>query len=205
MGLRGIPEMEVILEDCHVPRSMLLTVGMKNLMTAYNAQRIGAGTVALGIAQGAFDLAVRHGVTRRQFDRLLCEFQGLQWKMADSRMQLDAARLLLHRAAVDTDPATGTPRPDLTAMAKVYAAETAIRVTIDAQQMFGASGYGRELPLERMVRDARMFTIGGGTVEIQRTLIASHIFGRKFPQRLPELPAEDPRAEDAGVLAGDGV
>jgi 3-sulfinopropanoyl-CoA desulfinase len=182
MGLRGIPEMEVIFEDCRVDRSMHLVTGFGDLMKAYNAQRVGAGTVALGIAQGAFDLAVIEAGRRKQFGRPLCEFQGLQWMMADARIQLDAARLLLHRAACETDPVSGLPRADFAAIAKVFGAETAIRVTNDALQIFGASGYGRELPLERMARDARMFTIGGGTAQVQRNLIATHVFGRKFPR-----------------------
>jgi len=183
MGLRGIPETEEIFEDCRVPRGNLLVIGFGRLMSAYNAQRVGAGTVALGIAQGAFELAVEFAKERAQFGRPIAEFQGLQWILADARIQLDAARLLLHRAAVQIDAETGFPDVHLAAIAKTYAAETAIKVTNDALQIFGAAGYSRDFPLERMARDARMFTIGGGTTQAQRNVIASGIFGQKFSQR----------------------
>lgn len=183
MGLRGIPETEEIFEDCRVPRANLLTIGFGRLMSAYNGQRVGAGTVALGIAQGAFDLAVEYAKERQQFGRPIAEFQGLQWMLADARMQLDAARLLLHRAAVQLDAKTGFPNMQLAAIAKAFAADMAIKVTNDALQIFGAAGYSRDFPLERMARDARMFAIGGGTTQAQRNIIASGIFARKFSQR----------------------
>ena len=183
MGLRGIPETEEIFKNCRVPRENLVTIGFGRLMSAYNAQRVGAGTVALGIGQGAFECAVEYAKERHQFGRPISEFQGLQWILADARIQLDAARLLLHRAAVQLDPQSGFPNVHLAAIAKTFAAEAAIKVTNDALQMFGAAGYSRDLPLERMARDVRMFTIGGGTTQAQRNVIASGIFGRKFSQR----------------------
>jgi 3-sulfinopropanoyl-CoA desulfinase len=182
MGLRGIPEMEMNMVDCRVPASSLLKLGLGNLLAAYNNQRLGASAVALGIAQGAFDLAVDYAKTRVQFGRPICEFQGLQWNLVDCRIELDAARLLIHRAATDVDRATSNPRPENAAIAKVYASESAIRVTDVALQIFGAHGYGRDLPLERMYRDVRMFTLGGGTAQIQRNLVATAVFGRKFSQ-----------------------
>ena len=183
MGLRGIPETEEIFEDCRIHRENLVVIGFGRLMSAYNAQRVGAGTVALGIAQGAFEQASCYAKEREQFGRPIAEFQGLQWILADARIQLDASRLLLHRAAVQLDPKTGFPDVTLAAIAKTFAAETAIKVTNDALQIFGAAGYSRDLPLERLARDARMFTIGGGTTQAQRNVIASNIFGRKFSQR----------------------
>lgn len=183
MGLRGIPETEEIFEDCRVPRENLLIIGFGRLMSAYNGQRVGAGTVALGVAQGAFDLAVDYANERVQFGRPIAEFQGLQWMLADAKIQLDAARLLLHRAAVQLDAKTGFPNVHLAAMAKTFAADTAIKVSNDALQVFGAAGYSRALPLERMARDARMFAIGGGTTQAQRNVVASGVFGRKFSQR----------------------
>ncbi len=183
MGLRGIPEGEEIFENCRVPRENLVTVGFGRLMAAYNAQRVGAGTVALGIAEGAFAQAVEYAKKREQFGRPIAEFQGLQWILADARIQLDAARLLLHRAAVQEDPQTGFPDMRLAAIAKTFSAEASIKVTNDALQIFGAEGYSRDLPIERMARDVRMFTIGGGTTQAQRNVIASSIFGRKFSQR----------------------
>ena len=183
MGLRGIPETEEIFEDCRVPRDNLLTIGFGRLMSAYNGQRVGAGTVALGVAQGAFDQAVAYAQERLQFGRPIAEFQGLQWMLADAKVQLDASRLLLHRAAVQLDPKTGFPNVHLAAIAKTFAADMAIKVSNDALQVFGAAGYCRDFPLERMARDARMFAIGGGTTQAQRNVIATGIFNRKFSQR----------------------
>jgi hypothetical protein len=187
MGLRGIPETEIIFQDLEVPDAMMVTPtgglkrGFAGLMTAYNGQRIGAGTVALGIAQGSFDLALEYAKIREQFDRPICEFQGLQWMLADMATGLDAARLMLYRAATSA-PEGGFPDVMQAAQAKILASETAIKVTNDALQIFGAAGYSRDLPLERMVRDARMFTIGGGTAQILRTVVAGRLLERKLPQ-----------------------
>jgi alkylation response protein AidB-like acyl-CoA dehydrogenase len=185
MGLRGIPESEVIMDDAEVPASMALRPpggwrrGFAELMNAYNSQRVGAGTVALGLAQGAFEHALDYAKSREQFGRPIAEFQGLQWMLADMSVQLNAARLSLYNAAGSADP---FPDPLLAAQAKVLASEMAIKVTNDALQIFGARGYSRNLPLERMVRDARMFTIGGGTAQVLRTQIAGRLLGRKLPQ-----------------------
>jgi len=187
MGLRGIPETEIIFDNLEVSDTMMVTPtqglkrGFAGLMTAYNGQRIGAGMVALGIAQGSFDLALDYAKTRRQFDRPICEFQGLQWMLADMATALDAARLMLYRAATSA-PEGGFPDVSMAAQAKILASETAIKVTNDALQIFGAAGYSRDLPLERMVRDARMFTIGGGTAQILRTVVAGKLLQRKLPQ-----------------------
>lgn len=185
MGLRGIPEAEVIMEDHEVPAAMALLPpggwkrGFAELMNAYNSQRVGAGTVALGLAQGAFELALGYAKERVQFGRPIGEFQGLQWMLADMSVQTNAARLALYEAAASADP---FPDPLLAAQAKVQASEMAIKVTADALQVFGAKGYSRNLPLERMSRDARMFTIGGGTAQVLRTQIASRLLGWKLPQ-----------------------
>ncbi len=184
MGLRGIPETELFFEDLEVPHDMILIPpeglrrGFAGLMNAYNAQRLGAGTVALGIAAGAYGLALDYVQEREQFGRPIAEFQGLQWMLVDMHTRLEAARLLLHRAAA----CTGFPDITQAAEAKIFASESAIAVTNDALQMFGAAGYSRDLPLERMVRDARMFTIGGGTAQILRTVVAGQLLGRKLPQ-----------------------
>ena len=157
MGLRAMPETQVILDDLKVPAGMLLLPpgglrrGFAGLMNAYNGQRVGAATVALGIAQGAFELA------------------------------LEAARLMIWRAACSTNEA-GFPDTLLAAQAKILASETSVKVTNEALQLFGAAGYSRNLPLERMVRDARMFTIGGGTAQILRTVVASGLLGQRLPQ-----------------------
>jgi 3-sulfinopropanoyl-CoA desulfinase len=184
MGLRGIPETEVILENLDVPAAMMilppkgLAHGFGQLMSAYNGQRVGAATVALGLAAGAYEKALAYSRTRQQFGRPIAEFQGLQWILADMATQIEAARALIHKAA-DCD---GFPDVLEAAQAKVFASEMAIKVTNDALQVFGAAGYSRNNPLERMVRDARMFTIGGGTAQILRTVIAARLLGRKLPQ-----------------------
>ena len=178
MGMRGIPEGEVVFDRCRVPRDNLLLPagGFKRLMVAYNGQRLGAATVALGLAQGALEAAVRYAGEREQFGRPIGHFQGLRWMVADMALQVEAARQLVYRAAANA----GHGLPDMieAAMAKTLASETAVRVTNDALQVFGASGYSRDLPLERMVRDARMFTIAGGTVQMMRNMVAGAWLGR---------------------------
>ena len=185
MGLRGIPECELHFKDMEIPLEMVLQPpsgfgrGFSDLMTAYNSQRVGAGTVALGLAQGAYEHALVYLKTREQFGRPIAEFQGLQWMLADMSIQIEAARGLLHRAARLADP---FPDATMAAQAKVFASEMAIKVTTDALQIFGARGYSRNVPMERIARDARMFTIGGGTAQVLRTLIASRLLERKLPQ-----------------------
>ena len=176
MGLRGIPEGELHFDRCLVPREQLLVPpgdGFKKLMAAYNGQRLGAATVALGLAQGAYELALSYATERHQFGRPIGEFQGIRWKLADMAIKLDAARLLIHRAAARAG--RGFPDALEAAKAKTFAAETAQQVTSEALQIHGAAGYGRTLPLERMMRDARMVAIGGGTLEMMRNLIADRI------------------------------
>jgi alkylation response protein AidB-like acyl-CoA dehydrogenase len=189
MGLRGIPEGEIVFEDLEVPAAMAVVPpsgfrrGFADLMNAYNSQRVGAGTVAMGIAAGALDHAVAWAKTREQFGRPIAEFQGLQWMLADMQTQLTASRLLLYAAARSRGPADSAfPDPMLAAQAKIFASEAAIRIVNDALQMFGARGYSREFPLERMARDVRMFTIGGGTAQVLRTLVAGKMLGWKLPQ-----------------------
>jgi len=189
MGLRAIPEMEVIFEDMEVKADMVVMPpsgfrhGFGDLMNAYNSQRVGAGTVSLGIAQGAYELALEFAHEREQFDRPIAEFQGLQWMLADMSVKLEAARSLTYRAAESRGDGD-SPFPDATlaAQAKIFTAEAAIEIVSDALQVFGAAGYSRNNPLERMYRDVRMFTIGGGTAQILRTLVASRILDMKLPQ-----------------------
>ena len=192
MGLRGIPETEILFDDLEVPEDMAvippegLKRGFAGLMNAYNGQRVGAATVALGIAEGAYEHALAHAGEREQFGRPIAEFQGLQWMLADMSTALAAAQALVYKAARNAKGTTGAGAgfPDAleAAQAKVAASETAVKVTNDALQVFGAAGYSRNRPMERAVRDARMFTIGGGTAQVLRTLIASRILDRKLPQ-----------------------
>ncbi len=198
MGLRAIPEMEVIFEDMEVGADMVLMPpsgfkrGFGDLMNAYNSQRVGAGTVGLGIATGAYELALDYVKEREQFDRPIAEFQGVQWTLADMSVKLEAARSLTYRAA-ESRGANGSPFPDaaMAAQAKIFTAEAAIGVVSDALQLHGAAGYSRNNPLERMYRDVRMFTIGGGTAGILRTVVASRILDMRLPQtRGGYLPRE---------------
>ena len=186
MGLRGIPETQVVFEEMEVPENMAIPMpdgfrhGFGALMRAYNGQRVGAATVAHGIASGAYELALDYARERHQFGRPIAEFQGLQWMLADMATGLAAAQALIYKAAANA----GDGFPDMmeAAQAKILASETAIKVTNDALQLHGAMGYSRNLPLERMARDARMFTIGGGTAQLLRNQVAASILGMKLPQ-----------------------
>ena len=189
LGLRGIPETVVTLENLRLPFERLITPpegiehGFAGLMNAYNAQRVGAATVALGIARGAYETAVEFIKTREQFGRPIAEFQGLQWMIADMSMQIDAARMMIWRAAASAETTgTGFPDPMMAAQAKVFASEMAVKVTNDALQLHGARGYSRSCAVERMLRDARMFTIGGGTAQMLRNLVAGKALNMKTPQ-----------------------
>ncbi|UQR60979.1 acyl-CoA dehydrogenase family protein [Bradyrhizobium sp. C-145] len=189
MGLCGMPEGELVFEDLEITPDMVLLPpsgfkrGFADLINAYNSQRVGAGTVAMGIAAGALEHAIEWVKTREQFGRPIGEFQGLQWMLADMQTQLTASRLMLHAAAASRGPGgSAFPDPTLAAQAKIFASEAAIKIVNDALQMFGARGYSRDFPLERMARDVRMFTIGGGTAQVLRTLVASKVLGWKLPQ-----------------------
>ena len=140
-------------------------------MKAYNGQRIGAATVALGIAEGAFRLALAYAQERHQFGRPIAEFQGLQWMLADMSTGIEAARGLIHKAA------RGGGFPDVleAAQAKIFTSEMAIEVTNTALQVFGAQGYSRNRPLERMVRDVRIEAVGGGATEVMLEEIAKRM------------------------------
>jgi alkylation response protein AidB-like acyl-CoA dehydrogenase len=186
MGLRGIPEAEISFEDMELPPSALvmpprgLKKGFADLMNAYNSQRVGAGTVALGIAEGAYQLALDWSEERHQFGRPINEFQGLQWKLADMSIKLAAAQALIYKAAASGE--NGFPDMLMAAQAKIFTSENAIQGVNDALQFFGARGYSRNNPIERMARDVRMFTIGGGTAEVLRNVVAGSILGKKLPQ-----------------------
>jgi 3-sulfinopropanoyl-CoA desulfinase len=188
MGLCGMPEAELRFENLVVGKEFALVPpsgfkrGFADLMKAYNSQRVGAGTVAMGIAAGALEHATRYLKERRQFGRPIGEFQGLQWMLADMDIAVHASRLMLHEAAVSRGKGTEFPDMMMAARAKAFASESAIRVVSDALQIFGARGYGEQEPIERMYRDVRMFTIGGGTAQILKTQVAGALLGMKTPQ-----------------------
>ncbi len=211
MGLRGMPEGELVFDDLHVPDDMVLQPGndvargFAQLLNAYNSQRVGAGSVAMGLAAGALDHALEWAKSRHQFGRPIGDFQGLQWMLADMGTQLTASRLMLHAAARSTGP-DGSPFPDptLAAQAKIFASEAAVKIVNDALQIFGARGYSNEYPLERMARDVRMFTIGGGTAQVLRTLVASKMLGRKLPQTRPASgPGTTGRGQPTSATHGE--
>lgn len=184
MGTRGIPRRELLFNRCRVPKTSVLVSegGFARLMNDFNFERIHNATLSLGFAQGAFEQACTYVKQRRQFGRELCEFQGVQWMIADMATELEAARLLIYRAAANAD-ATGRADPLETSLAKRYASEMGIRVCDTALQLHGAYGYSKEFPLERFYRDARGIAIATGTVEIHKNNIASRVLGRKFSQR----------------------
>jgi alkylation response protein AidB-like acyl-CoA dehydrogenase len=186
MGLRGIPEAELIFKNCEVAATNLVVRdpkdGFKKLMNGYNAQRIGASSVALGIAQGAHDLALDYMGQREAFGRKLKDFQGLDWMMAESEIKLEAARLLVYRAACNARLLPNNvmlPQMKEASIAKAYTGHAAFEVVSESLQMFGAAGYSRDLPLERMLRDVRMFQIGGGTSQAQLNMIARGMFATR--------------------------
>ena len=202
MGLCGMPEGELVFEDLEITPDMVLLPpsgfkrGFADLLNAYNSQRVGAGTVAMGIAAGALEHAVEWAKTRQQFGRPIGEFQGLQWMLADMQTQLTASRLMLYTAAASRGPqGSSFPDPMLAAQAKIFASEAAIKIVNDALQVFGARGYSRDFPLERMARDVRMFTIGGGTAQVLRTLVASNVLGWKLPQTRGGYMKSDTKAD----------
>ena len=183
MGLRGIPEAELIFSECEVPAANVVVrdpkEGFKKLMNGYNAQRVGASSVALGLAQGAHDLAIEYMCQRQAFGKKLKDFQGLEWIAAQGEMRLEAARLLIYRAACNARRLNNNvmlPEMKEASVAKAFVGHEAFEVVSESLQMFGAAGYSADLPLERMLRDVRMFQIGGGTSQAQLNMIARSIF-----------------------------
>ena len=179
LGVRGSPTGEVILDDCAVPASNLIGEedrGFYYAMGALDRSRPLVGAQALGIATGALELAVSYVGERRQFDRRIGEFQGVQFMLADLGAHVDAARLLVYRACSLLDhglPGTASA----SATAKLFASDTAMRVTTDCVQLLGGAGYTRDFPAERMMRDAKITQIYEGTNQIQRIVIAKHLLG----------------------------
>tara|TARA_R110002074_G_scaffold349634_1_gene520268 strand:+ start:50261 stop:51442 length:1182 start_codon:yes stop_codon:yes gene_type:complete len=188
MGGRAVKEAELHFDNVRIPEQNIIVEGtpdssdsFKRLMSSFGPERVGNAGMCVGISQGAYDTALAYSETREQFGRPIAEFQGIQWKIADMATQLHAARLMTYRAA--TNLKNGFPDPLECAMAKLYANEMAQKVTNEALQIHGHYGYCRDYPLERMVRDARGFSLGGGTPEILRNTIAAQCYGRTFNQR----------------------
>lgn len=176
MGLRGSVTSEIRLEDCWIPASCRLGAegdGFKIAMKALDASRIGIGAQGLGIARGAYEASLEYARTREQFGKPIGANQAIQWKLADMATRIEAARLLVHRAAERKD--AGQPFTKEAAMAKLFATELAQWATIEAVQIHGGNGYTTDYPVERYMRDAKVTTIYEGTSEIQHLVIARNL------------------------------
>ena len=173
MGIRGSSTCELIFEDCKIPKENLLgerDKGFKIAMMTLDGGRIGIGAQALGIAQGCIDQTVKYIQERIQFGKRISQFQNTQFQLADMQTKVDAARLLIYRAAQAKQD--GEPYSHLAAMGKLFASETASDVTRRCVQLVGGYGYTREYPFERMMRDAKITEIYEGTSEVQRMVIS---------------------------------
>ncbi len=186
--MSGESHCALYFDECRVPKENVLVSedGFRKLLPVFNIERLGNSTRALSCAQLAFDLSVQYAKDRIQFGRPLCEFQGLQWKFADMKVRLDAARLLLYRAVVHAEK--GVPSELETSIAKLCCNDTAEYVTREAIQIHGGYGSSSEFPLGYLYSRCRGWMIGGGTVEMMRNRIAERIFDRRFDQRPPRPP-----------------
>src|ERR1035441_4759479 len=176
LGLRASDTSELIFEDCEIPTENLLGAegeGFIDAMRVLDGGRISIAALSLGIARGALDAALKYVKERRQFGKAIAEFQGIQWKLADMATELDAARLLTQRAAVLKDAGRKVTRES--SMAKLFAGEAAVRICNEAVQLFGGYGFIKDYPAEKFYRDVKLCTIGEGTSEIQRMVIAREI------------------------------
>jgi butyryl-CoA dehydrogenase len=175
MGIRCVPVVEIHLEDCRVPPENLLGGaeghGFKQAMITLDRARPGVAAQAIGLAQGALDLAIAYTHEREQFGQPVSSFQGVQWMFADMATQIEAARQLVHTAARTIDSGAKSITK-LSAMCKLMATDTAMRVTTDCVQLFGGYGYCKDYPIEKYMRDAKITQIYEGTNQIQRLVIA---------------------------------
>ena len=183
LGLCASDTSELIFEDCEIPAENLLGAegeGFIDAMRVLDGGRISIAALAVGMARGALDAAVKYVKQRRQFGKAIAEFQGIQWKLADMGTELDAARLLTLRAAVLKDAGHRTTRES--SMAKLFAGESAVRICDEAVQLFGGYGFIKDYPVEKFYRDVKLCTIGEGTSEIQRMVISREILN-VYPSR----------------------
>jgi alkylation response protein AidB-like acyl-CoA dehydrogenase len=181
MGIRGSPTREVILDNCRVPSSSVIGEidrGFQIALRTLDYSRPTVAAQALGIAQGAFDFAVEYCAERKQFDKPIASFQGMQFMFADMAMKIETARFAVYKAATSVD-AQDADVSYWAAIAKTYASDVAMSVTTDCVQALGGYGYVREYPVERFMRDAKITQIYEGTNQIQRVVIARSIFGKR--------------------------
>jgi len=182
MGWRGSPTGELVFEDCRVPAENLLgeeNKGVDVLMSGLNTERILLGALSLGISRGAFECALKYAKERVQFGKPIAAFQLIQSKLADMSMEIELSRLITYQGAAMADRGLGRELNLISAYAKLFTSEVAMRVTTEAVQILGGYGYMKEFPVERMMRDAKLQAIGGGTSEIQRLIIAREILSAK--------------------------
>jgi alkylation response protein AidB-like acyl-CoA dehydrogenase len=183
MGLRGMPSCDLIFEDVRVPKENLI-IGpgdFHKLMWTFDIERLGNASMSLGLAGGALEEAKAYAMERHAFGRSINEFQAVQLLIVDMAMKLEAAKLLVYRAA--SSAGQGLPSIYEASLAKAFANEMAVEVTEKAMQVFGGYGYSTEFPVERMYRDAKGWIVAGGTIQMLKIGIASMIFGRRFDQR----------------------
>ncbi len=176
LGCRASDTSEVILENCRVPAENLLGEegrGFINCLEVLDGGRISIAALAVGMAQGAFEASLRYARQRKQFGKPISEFQAIQWKLADMATEIEAARLLTYRAAYLKNQNKRTTKES--SMAKLYASEVGVRVATEAIQIHGGYGYVKEYPVEKFYRDSKICTIGEGTSEIQRLVIARQL------------------------------
>ncbi len=183
MGLRGMPSCDLIFEDVRVPKkNVVLPAGeFSKLMLTFDIERCGNAAMCLGVAGGALEEAKAYAMQRKAFGRPICEFQAIQFMIVDMAMKLEAARLLVYRAACGAGQ--GLPSVYEASLAKCFANEMVVEVTNAAMQVFGGYGYSKAFPVERMMRDAKAWGVAGGTVQMLRITLASFLFGRRFDQR----------------------
>jgi hypothetical protein len=178
LGMRASDTSEVIFSDCRVPASHLLGQegdGFVNTLQVLDAGRIGIAALSVGLAQGAYEAARGYAQERRQFGQPIAAFEAIQWKLADAATKIEAARLLTNRAAALKDAGVRMTRES--SMAKLFASETAVRVAEDCVQIHGGYGFVKDYPAEKYFRDVKLLTIGEGTSEIQRLVIARQLLG----------------------------
>lgn len=183
MGLRGMPSCDLYFDDVKIPKgNIVINRGeFGNLMTTFDIERCGNAAMCLGVAGGAMEAARAYALKREAFGRKICEFQSIQFMVADMAMKLDAAKLLVYRAA--TGAGRGLPSVYEASLGKCYANEMVKEVTDIAMQIFGGYGYSKEFPLERMLRDSRAWGVAGGTLQMLKITVASMLFGQRFDQR----------------------
>ncbi len=176
MGLHASDTAQLVLEDCRVPASDRIGDdgrAFDDVKRVLDRGRIGIGALAIGLGRGSLEVATRYAKERRQFGRPIAEFEMIQWRLARARTELDAARLLIHRAAAQAD--AGVRFTDAASKAKLYASEAATRAADSSLQVLGGYGYLRDFPVERHLRDVRLMEIGEGTSEVQRIVIARQL------------------------------